>query len=67
MQPQQNSNTFATKKPPRPIEESLGYMAWDVKTIGQELHNLNNNLTALINVLDRRSQSKTNHQDDCPF
>jgi hypothetical protein len=62
------------QKPAQTVETSLKFMAWDVKTIGQEIKSLNITIQALTEMLGRHLKEnrpnlppKPPSQNDCPF
>lgn len=59
------------QKPAQTAETSLKFMAWDIKTIGQEIKNLNVTIQALTEMLARHlRENKLNlppKKDEIPF
>ena len=72
----QNQNQL---KPAQTVETSLKFMAWDIKTIGQEIKSLNITIQALTEMLGRHLKENrpnlppkppstcTSSQNECPF
>jgi hypothetical protein len=52
-----NEQQGPAKAPPS-VEQSLKYMAWDIKTIGQEIKNLNGTILSLMEIFAKYAGSK---------